>query len=118
PRRVPMIDVETVGAGGGSIARVDGSGSLRVGPRSAGADPGPACYDRGGLEATVTDASLVLGYLGEGGLAGGSVPLRPDLAERAIREGVAAPLGLGLEAAAAGVHRIVNGVMADALRLV
>ena len=118
PLRLPMVDVETVGAGGGSIASVDASGSLRVGPRSAGAEPGPACYGRGGADATVTDASLVLGYLGAGGLAGGQVPLRHDLAEGAVRERVAAPLGLGVEAAAAGVHRVINAVMADALRLV
>ncbi|HEV8632752.1 MAG TPA: hydantoinase/oxoprolinase family protein [Chloroflexota bacterium] len=117
PLRVPMIDVETVGAGGGSVAFVDAGGSLRVGPRSAGAEPGPACYGRGGAEPTVTDASLVLGYLGPG-LAGGRLPLRPELAERAIAERVAAPLGLSLEAAAAGIHRVINGVMADALRLV
>ncbi|HEY3081416.1 MAG TPA: hydantoinase/oxoprolinase family protein, partial [Chloroflexota bacterium] len=118
PLRLPMIDVETVGAGGGSIALVDAGGSLRVGPRSAGADPGPACYGRGGDEPTVTDASLVLGYLGPGGLAGGRLPLRPELAERAIAERVAGRLGLSLEAAAAGIHRVINGVMADALRLV
>jgi N-methylhydantoinase A len=117
PLRLPMIDVETVGAGGGSIALVD-AGGLRVGPGSAGAEPGPACYGRGGVEPTVTDASLVLGYLGSGGLAGGRLRLRPDLAERAIGERVAGPLGLSLEAAAAGVHRVINGVMADALRLV
>jgi N-methylhydantoinase A len=118
PLRLPMIDVETVGAGGGSIARVDASGSLRVGPRSAGADPGPAAYRRGGVEATVTDASLVLGYLNPAGLAGGRLPLDLELAERAIAERVARPLGLGVDEAAAGVHRVVNAVMADALRLV
>jgi N-methylhydantoinase A len=133
PLRVPMVDVETVGAGGGSIAWVDASGSLRVGPRSAGADPGPACYGRGGLDATVTDASLVLGYLSPGGLAGGRLPLRLDLATRAIAERVVDPLaqaeqlaweedpggrGRALDAAAAGIHRVINGVMADALRLV
>jgi N-methylhydantoinase A len=118
PLRLPMVDVETVGAGGGSIAFVDAGGSLRVGPRSAGADPGPAGYGRGGSEPTVTDASLVLGYVGEGGFAGGRLRLDRSLAERAIHDRVAAPLGLSVEAAAAGIHRIINGVMADALRLV
>jgi N-methylhydantoinase A len=118
PLRLPMVDVETVGAGGGSIAQVDPSGSLRVGPRSAGADPGPAAYGRGGVEATVTDASLVLGYLNPTGLAGGRLPLSLQLAERAIAGRVAGPLGLGVDEAAAGVHRVINAVMADALRLV
>lgn len=118
PVRQPMIDVVTIGAGGGSIAAVDAGGNLRVGPGSAGADPGPAAYGTGGEDPTVTDANLVLGLLGENGLAGGALALRADLAERALAERVAEPLGLGVVEAAWGVHRIVCAHMADAIRLV
>jgi N-methylhydantoinase A len=116
PLRTPMVDLNTIGAGGGSIAWIDKGGGLRVGPHSAGSIPGPACYGRGGREATVTDASLVLGYLDPARFAGG---IRPDVdaAHRAI-ETVARPLGLSIEAAAAGIHRIVNARMADEIRLV
>lgn len=116
--RVPMVDVHTIGAGGGSIARVDGSGSLRVGPQSAGADPGPAAYGRGGADATVTDANVVLGFLGATGLAGGSLTLDKKLAQKAIRDNVAVPLGLSVEEAAWGVHRIAVASMAAAARVV
>lgn len=118
PLRLPMIDVETVGAGGGSIASVDDGGGFSVGPRSAGADPGPACYGRGGAEPTVTDASLVLGYLNPAGLAGGLIPLDRERAERAIHDRVAVRLGLATIAAARGMHRVINGVLANALSLV
>jgi N-methylhydantoinase A/oxoprolinase/acetone carboxylase beta subunit len=118
PLRLPMVDVHTIGAGGGSIAVVDAAGVLKVGPRSAGSEPGPAAYGRGGTAPTVTDASVVLGYLNPDYFAGGAMRLRADLARRAIQEGVAAPLGLDLPAAAAGVHRVLNGSMAQALRLV
>src|SRR5207302_2494522 len=87
PVRTPMVDVNTIGAGGGSIAWIDAAGGLRVGPRSAGAEPGPACYARGGEAATVTDASLVLGYLDPGRFAGGSMPLDVAAAERALEAG-------------------------------
>ncbi len=117
PLRLPMVDVETIGAGGGSIATVEG-GSLRVGPRSAGAEPGPACYGMGGSDPTVTDASLLLGYLNPSGLAGGKLPLSVDLAERAIAQRIAAPLGMSTIQAAAGIHRILNAMLADALRLI
>jgi N-methylhydantoinase A/oxoprolinase/acetone carboxylase beta subunit len=117
PVRTPMVDVNTIGAGGGSIAWLDGAGGLRVGPVSAGAEPGPACYGRGGDQATVTDASLVLGYLNPAGFAAGQLPLDTKAAERAIGA-VAARLGLDVVATAAGIHRVVNARMADQIRLV
>ena len=116
PLRMQMVDVNTIGAGGGSIAWVDGAGGLRVGPQSAGAEPGPACYGRGGLDATVTDASLVLGYLNPGTFAGG-IPLDVDAAEEAITR-VAGRVGLGVIETAAGIHRIVNARMNDEIRRV
>ena len=116
PVRTPMVDVNTIGAGGGSIAWLDAAGGLRVGPRSAGADPGPACYGRGGERPTVTDASLLLGYLNPGNFAGGSLRLDVRAAETAVRT-VAGPLGLDLVEAAAGIHRVVNARMADQIRL-
>lgn len=116
PVRYPYIDIAEVSAGGGTIAWVDAGGALRVGPVSAGADPGPACYGRGGREPTVTDAQLVLGRLPEA-LAGGRIRLRRDLAERALA-GLAERLGMGVEEAAASIIRIANTVMSRALRLV
>jgi N-methylhydantoinase A/oxoprolinase/acetone carboxylase beta subunit len=116
--RVPMLDVVTLGAGGGSIAWRDAAGGLRVGPRSAGAEPGPACYGRGGAEPTVTDASVVLGYVDPAYFAGGTVPLDPALARRVVEDKVAIPMGLTVEAAAAGIHRIANARMVDGIRLV
>jgi N-methylhydantoinase A len=116
PLRTPMVDVNTIGAGGGSIAWLDPAGGLHVGPRSAGAEPGPACYGRGGTDATVTDASLVLGYLDPERFAGG-VRIDPDAAWRAI-ERLAGPLGLTVPEVAHGMHRIVNARMADETRLV
>lgn len=115
--RVPTLDVVSIGAGGGSIAWVDASGGLRVGPRSAGAEPGPACYGRGGADATVTDASVMLGYLDPDDFAGGRVRLVPALAEAAVAA-VAARVGLEPETAALGMHRVVNAQMADGIRLV
>jgi N-methylhydantoinase A len=117
PIQLPAVDVHTVGAGGGSIAWADSGGALRVGPRSAGAEPGPACYGRGGTEPTVTDANLVLGYLGaEGGLAGG-VELDLDASRRSI-EPLASELGLNPEEAAAGIVEVANAEMLRALRVV
>ena len=118
PVRVPMVDVNAIGAGGGSVAWLDDAGGLRVGPRSAGSVPGPACYARGGREPTVTDASIVLGYLDPRYFAGGAVDLDPELARDAIREHIAEPLGLGVEDAAAGIHQVVNAQMAEGIRLV
>ncbi len=115
---VPMIDVHTLGAGGGSIAWIDAGGALQVGPQSAGAEPGPACYARGGQQPTVTDANLVLGRLNPHYLLGGAVPLRLDLARQTIQQHVADPLGLSLEAAAEGIVRIVNANMLKGIRIV
>lgn len=117
PLNIPMVDVRTIGAGGSSIAFVDAGGGLRVGPDSAGADPGPACYGRGGALPTVTDASFLLGYLNPDSFAGG-IDIDIGKAEAALRRHLAEPLGLGLLEAALGVHAIVNANMADALRLV
>jgi N-methylhydantoinase A len=117
PVRTPMVDVNTIGAGGGSIAWIDAAGGLRVGPRSAGAEPGPACYARGGDEATVTDASVVLGYLNPARFAGGALTLDVAAAERAVAV-LGRRLGLDPVAAAAGIQRVVNARMADQIRLV
>ena len=114
---LPMVDVHTVGAGGGSIAWRDAGGALRVGPRSAGADPGPACYGRGGEQPTVTDANLLLGYLdAESPLAGG-VRLDPQAAEQAV-DALGRDLGLSLERTAAGIARVASAEMAQAVRVV
>ncbi|MBW1804273.1 MAG: hydantoinase/oxoprolinase family protein, partial [Deltaproteobacteria bacterium] len=112
---LPVIDIASIGAGGGSIAWFDDSNTLRVGPKSAGADPGPACYDMGGEEATVTDADVVLGYISPDYFLGGEMMLRRDLAEKAVREKVADPLGMGMVEAAAAIYKIANSVMADGL---
>jgi N-methylhydantoinase A len=116
PLKTPVVDLAEVGAGGGSIAGVQ-AGILRVGPRSAGAVPGPACYGRGGTEPTVTDADLVLGYLDPRGLAGG-VTVSVDLARAAIDEAVARPMGIDTVDAARAVQDIVNANMAAAIRVV
>ncbi len=112
---LPTVDVNAVGAGGGSIASIDISGRLQVGPASAGAAPGPACYGLGGVEPTVTDANLVLGYLNPDYFLGGERRLREDLAVAAIEERVAAPLGLSVADAAAAIHDVVNAKMAGAI---
>ncbi|MFO0997844.1 MAG: hydantoinase/oxoprolinase family protein [Alphaproteobacteria bacterium] len=116
--RVPMVDVNAIGSGGGSVAWLDSAGGLRVGPHSAGSEPGPACYGRGGSEPTVTDASVVLGYIGPERFAGGSLRLSPERAAEAIDRVVGRPLGLSTEAAALGIHRILNAQMAEGIRLV
>lgn len=118
PIRVPVIDLAEVSAGGGSIAWIDPAGALRVGPRSAGAEPGPVCYGRGGEEPTVTDANLILGYLDANSLLGGRMSIDYEGAVSAFEEKVAAPLGQSAREAAAGVLAIVNNNMADALRVV
>jgi len=117
PIRVPVIEMIEIGAGGGSIARIDSLGLLKVGPESAGADPGPACYAVGGTEPTVTDADLVLGYLDPAFFLGGRMRLDVEAARRAIAERVAQPLGLSLAEAAWGIHRVVNENMAAAARI-
>src|SRR5437879_1686316 len=117
PIRVPVIEMIEIGAGGGSIARVDRMGLLKVGPDSAGADPGPACYALGGRQPTVTDADLMLGYLDATFFLGGRMRLDRDAALRAIDEHVARPLGMDVVAAAWGIHRVVNENMAAAARI-
>ena len=114
---VPTVDIHTLGAGGGSIARVDEGGVLRVGPTSAGADPGPACYGRGGSQPTVTDAALVLGLLDMKKFLGGTVELDIARATEAIRNDVAEPLGLDVESAAEGILRVVSSSIAEGIRL-
>ena len=116
--RVPMVDVNTIGSGGGSIAWIDTGNGLKVGPESAGSEPGPACYQRGGQRPTVTDASAVLGYLSPEGFAGGTMTLSADLAGDVIEKSIATPLGLTLAEAALGIHRVVNAQMAEGIRLV
>ncbi|MAF52743.1 MAG: hydantoinase/oxoprolinase family protein [SAR202 cluster bacterium] len=116
PIRTPMVDVNSVGAGGGSIAWVDAGGRLKVGPRSAGADPGPAAYGQGGDQPTVTDANLVLGRLSQRGLLGGRKPMHVDAAHEAIRRCVAENLGLDVMEAANGIVEIVNTNMVLATR--
>jgi N-methylhydantoinase A len=118
PVMTPLVDIDYIGAGGGSIAKVIGDRSLRVGPDSAGADPGPACYGKGGTEPTVSDANVTLGRLDPQGTLAGGIPLRPDLAEQAIREHVSGPLGMELEEAALGILDITNVKMAYAIRAV
>jgi N-methylhydantoinase A len=117
PLRLPMVDVHTVSAGGGSVAWVDEGGVVRVGPRSAGADPGPAAYGLGGEEPTVTDANLVLGALPDGARLGGGLTLRRELAERAL-EPLAGRLGLTVPEAALGVIRVADTTMVGALRVI
>jgi N-methylhydantoinase A len=117
PIRVPVIELIEIGAGGGSIARIDNLGLLKVGPDSAGADPGPACYALGGGEPTVTDADLLLGYLDPDFFLGGRMRLDLEAARRAIEARVARPLGLSTTEAAWGIHRVVNENMASAARI-
>lgn len=114
----PVLDIRTVGAGGGSIAWVDEGGVLHVGPTSAGANPGPICYSRGGSEPTVTDADLVLGYLGADDFLGGKFRLDFEAAQKGVEERIAKPLGIETVRAAEGINRLVNSTMADAIRLV
>ena len=117
PISIPVIEMVEIGAGGGSIARVDAMGQIRVGPDSAGADPGPACYGRGGTAPTVTDADLLLGRIDPANFAGGDIPLDPAAARRAVVEAVGGPLGLDPEAAALGISEVVDETMANAARM-
>ena len=116
PILTPMIDLATIGAGGGSIAYVDEGGAFRVGPRSAGANPGPACYGKGGVEPTVTDAQVVLGRLDAGQFLGGGVAIDPKLSAGAIEKNLCATLSMSLEEAALGVIRVINSNMALEIR--
>jgi N-methylhydantoinase A len=118
PVQIPMIDISEVGTGGGSIARVSESGALKVGPQSAGAEPGPACYRRGGTRATVTDANLVLGRLAADRFLGGEMRLDADAAEKGLREQVADPLGMDLANAAEGILCIAATAMSYAVKAV
>jgi N-methylhydantoinase A len=118
PIRVPVIDLAEVSAGGGSIAWIDPGGALRVGPESAGAEPGPVCYGQGGTRPTVTDADLVLGYLNPKALLGGALPVELDRARAALETAIATPLGMSALDAAAGIADVVNAGMAAALRIV
>jgi N-methylhydantoinase A len=118
PIRLPVIDLAEVSAGGGSIAWVDRAGALRVGPKSAGADPGPVCYARGGTEPTVTDCNLLLGYLDQQSLLDGDLPIDHGAAEAAVRRQLAEPLGVDVRTAAAAVIDVVNHAMAEVLKVV
>lgn len=117
PVKVPVIEMIEIGAGGGSIAHIDPMGLLKVGPQSAGAEPGPVCYGRGGTQPTVTDADLVLGYLDPDYFLGGQLKIDLPAAQQAIQTQIATPLGLSLEEAAWGIHQIVNESMANAARI-
>ncbi len=116
PIQVPVVDLMEIGAGGGSIARMSKMGLLQVGPESAGADPGPACYNHGGKNPTVTDADLVLGYLDPNYFLGGSMPLDKSASEKAVKEKVAKPLGTEVTEAAFGIHDLINETMAAAAK--
>jgi N-methylhydantoinase A len=118
PVRTPVVDLVEIGAGGGSIAWIDSGGLLRVGPQSAGADPGPVCYRRGGVEPTVTDANVVLGRLNPAYFLGGEIGLDVEGARRAIEERCAKPLGIDVVAAANGIVEIANAAMVNALHLI
>jgi len=118
PARIPMIDIATVGAGGGSIGQIDEGGALKVGPRSAGAMPGPACYKRGGELPTVTDANVVLGKLNPTRILGGRMEIDAALAEASIATHISAKSGLSLDEAAAGIVSVVNSNMIRAIRVV
>jgi N-methylhydantoinase A len=117
PIRFPMADVHTVGAGGGSIAWIDAGGALHVGPRSAGADPGPACYGKGGAEATVTDADLYLGYMADGAVLGGSIALERSRTEAAL-ERLGGQMNMDAGGAARGIVELVEAEMTRALRVI
>lgn len=117
PIRAPVIDMIEIGAGGGSIARIDALGLVTVGPESAGSEPGPVCYSRGGQECTVTDADVVLGYIDPDAFLGSSMPLNKNAAEEAIRAQIAEPLGIDVAEAAWGIHATVNENMANAARV-
>jgi N-methylhydantoinase A len=117
PVKIPVLDMIEIGAGGGSLAGIDERGLVRVGPQSAGASPGPACYGRGGTRPTLTDANLVLGYLGASSFLGGAMPLDEAAARTAIEGSIASPLGLGLMEAAWGIHEVINEDVARAFRV-
>jgi N-methylhydantoinase A len=116
--KVPAIDLAEVGAGGGSLIRIDAGGALQIGPQSAGASPGPVCYDRGGTEPTLTDANVVLGYLNPDHLVGGAVRLDAAKARSVIEKGIARSLGMNTEEAAWGACLIAASNMIRAIKAV
>jgi N-methylhydantoinase A len=116
--RLPTVDLAEIGAGGGSLISVDAGGSLHVGPQSAGADPGPACYSRGGSKATLTDANVVLGFLNQKALVGGELSIDAERSRKAIEQQVAVPLGVSASEAARGAHLVANSTMSRAVRAV
>ena len=113
---LPMVSIHTIGSGGGSIAWIDSGGLLQVGPQSAGASPGPACYGRGGELPTCSDANLLLGYLNPGFFLGGSMSLDSSLAEAAVKDHIARPLNMSIEEAAFGIYQISNLNMANGVK--
>ncbi|WP_342361807.1 hydantoinase/oxoprolinase family protein [Terrarubrum flagellatum] len=117
PVKIPVLDMIEIGAGGGSIASIDARGLIAVGPRSAGADPGPACYGRGGRRPTLTDANLALGYLDAASFLGGEMQLEKSAAETALQEKIAGPLGIDIARAAWGIHEIISEDVARAFRV-
>jgi N-methylhydantoinase A len=118
PIKLPMIDINTIGAGGGSIAWIDSGGALRVGPQSAGADPGPVCYGRGGTEPTATDANVILGRINPSYLLGGEMEMHLEDAYRAVEEKIARPLGMDVRRAAEGIIAVMNANMVRGIRRV
>lgn len=114
----PVMDMAEIGAGGGSMAWIDEAGAVHVGPQSAGADPGPVCYNRGGVNPTVTDADLVLGYINKDYFLGGEMAVDVETSRRAIKEKIAAPLNISMEEAAHGIYRMINANMLGAMRIV
>ena len=116
--KVPAIDLAEVGAGGGSLLWIDSGGAMQVGPRSAGASPGPVCYDAGGTDPTVTDANVVLGYINPTHLVGGALALRADKAREAVERTIARPLAMSVEQAAYGAHLIAASNMIRAIKAV
>lgn len=118
PINVPMVEMHTIGSGGGSIAWIDSGGALRVGPHSAGADPGPVCYNKGGTEPTVSDANAILGRLNPDSILGGKMKMNLEGAKKAVEEKIAKPLGLSVEEAAEGILKVVNANMVRGIRVV
>lgn len=118
PINVPMVDMHTIGSGGGSIAWIDSGGALRVGPESAGATPGPVCYDKGGTEPTVSDANAILGRLNPDAILGGRMKMNMKDSRRVMKEKIADPLGLSVEEAAEGILKVVNANMVRGIRVI
>lgn len=118
PARIPMLDIVTIGAGGGSLAKIDAGGVMKVGPESAGANPGPACYGLGGVEPTVTDANILLGKLNQRKILGGRMNVYPERAKKAIQEHICSKTGIGLCEAANGIISVINSNMIRAIRVV